>query len=524
MKKHRLNSYSSGILFAFILIICFSVGNQIFAQTSDYSDLSDFSDLSDDVLFGSSDISGDDDFFGDDSVVAIEETQSGLFSDEVNRGEIFETGSIKIGGTFTTSIDIKASLYSDDKKEGEENAKSFGERLSDSTLTPKAEALLYVDARPTKILRMYTKFGLAYPFKSSALSSANTIRLGGTSSGTESGSGSSESFFTNVSTDVTDYLVLKELFTDFSAADRAFFRFGKHTVTWGTGYFFSPVSDMINTSMIDPEDTDNQVDGSLNLRTQITFPGTQNCLWFYIIPSTDFLASGSTESYLKKTAFAAKADLVFGSWELGVGGYYRHEDSPKAMLTASGSLFSQITVFAEGVWQYGTQSEWTKDKSYGNKTSIFFATAGASYYWKTPQITLAAQYYYDGFNSDGFDFISAAQNGNYSDITHNYFTKGHNAAAFINFGRIFGTEDVTANVFAMINFGKEELSDSFGSISSSSVSSETFFNAGTFSAMLNWTPFKNFTVGIGPYLTFENWEKAPTVYAKLSATLGGGKF
>ncbi len=512
MKKHRLNPHSFGILFAFILLVCFSGGNQIFAQTSDSSDLSDFSD---DALFGGSGISGDDDFFSDDSVVAIEETQTGMFSDEVNRGEIFETGSIKIGGTFTTSIDIKAPLYSD-------NDKTFGERLAASTLEPKAEALIYLDARPTKILRMYTKFGLAYPFKSSALSQANTIRLGG--SGSAGGSGGSESFFTNVSTDVTDYLVLKELFTDFSAADRAFFRFGKHTVTWGTGYFFSPVSDMINTSMIDPEDTDNQVDGSLNLRTQVTFPGTQNCLWFYIIPSTDFLTSGSTESYLKKTAFALKADLVFGSWEIGAGGYYRHEDSPKAMLTASGSLFSQITVFAEGVWQYGTQSEWSADKSYKNKTSVFFATAGASYYWKTPQIILAAQYYYDGFNSDGFDFMSAAQNGNYSDITHNYFTKGHNAAALINFGRIFGTEDVTANIFAMINFGKEELSDSFGSISSSSVSSSAFLNAGTFSAMLNWTPFKNFTVGIGPYLTFENWEKAPTVYAKLSATLGGGKF
>lgn len=457
-----------------------------------------FAQSSDDDLFS------DDSLFGDDAIVEIEETQTGTFSDDLNRGVLFEAGSVKVGGAFTTSIGINAPLYADD-------GKSFGERLGETTLAPRAEATLFVDARPTNVLRMYTKFGLAYPFKSLASSSANTIRIGAPPM---------EQFFTSVSTNITDYFALKELFTDFSAADRVFFRFGKHTVSWGTGYFFSPVSDMINTSMIDPENTENQVDGSLNLRTQITFPNTQNCLWLYLIPSTDFLNAGSAETYLKKTALAAKVDLVFGGWEIGAGGYFRYEDSPKAMLTASGSLFGKVGVFAEAVYQYGTQSEWAKDKSYGGKTSVFFATLGASYAWQTPQITIAAQYYYDGFNSDGFDFAVAAQAR--SDLTHNFLTKGHNVAAVINFARVFGTTDVSASIFAMANFGKEALPDLMKSAVSSSAA--TFFNAGTFSATLSWTPFRNFALGFGPYITFENWEKAPAVSAQLSATLGGGRF
>ena len=79
---------------------------------------------------------------------------------------------------------------------------------------------------------------------------------------------------------------------------------------------------MINTSSIDPENTSAQVDGSLNLRTQIVLPNTQNCLWFYVIPSTDFKPETTADTYLRDTALAAKADLVFGNWEFGIGGFY----------------------------------------------------------------------------------------------------------------------------------------------------------------------------------------------------------
>ncbi len=427
-------------------------------------------------------------FFDNDGIDEMTLTEDSR-TDEINHGTLFENGSIKLGGTFETSLSSLTTLWADDDE-------NFENHLKDTTLTPKVNAFLSVDARPTQTLRMYTKFGLAYPFKSSASAQTNASEFFGTTY-----------YSTQVS--VLDYLKVKELFTDFSIKERAFFRFGLHTVTWGTGYFFSPVSDMINTSSIDPEDVDEQVDGSLNLRTQIVFPGNQNCLWFYLIPSTDFNSSYSAQTYLRDTALASKLDFVFGGWELGLGGFYKYQNAPKAMFTASGSL-KNLSIFAEAVYQYGARSEWENSKDdWKNKTNIFQATLGVSRYWKTPSITVASQYYYDG---------------NDKDELHQYLTQGHNIAFLANFGRIFGTTDVTASLFGMINFGKEELSATYKSIFEAYGISTSFLSSATFSAMLNYSPIDELTLSAGPYITMETLDSKPTVSLKLTATLGGGKF
>lgn len=133
-----------------------------------------------------------DELFMDDGIDEMV-TTSDARTDEVNHGALFETGSIKIGGTFDTSISTLTTLWADDEM-------NFGEHVNDTTLTPKLSAFLTLDARPTQTLRMYTKFGLAYPFKSSI--SLNPL------------SSQAASF--------SDYLKVKELFTDFSVADRVF--------------------------------------------------------------------------------------------------------------------------------------------------------------------------------------------------------------------------------------------------------------------------------------------------------------
>ena len=481
-----------------IIFLTFSL-SVLFAQT-------------DDELFG-----GDDDFFTDDGIEVVEEVSA---KSDLSKGTLFETGSIKIGGNFSTSLTTMTTLYSDNSDNSgasgvqiasgvtstagastssatSANAESsatpsFKDNLYNTKLTPTASAYILVDARPSQTLRMYTKFGIAYPYTVSA-----TTRLGDyTTYGP-----------TSATTSITDWFTLKELFTDFSIPDRAFFRFGLHTVTWGCGYFFSPVSDLINTSSINPEDTDAQVDGSLNLRTQITFPGSQNCLWFYVIPSTDFINQASAESYLRDTALAGKYELVLGGWEFGLGGFWKYQNAPKAMVTASGSL-KNISIFGEFVYRYGADSEWTASSDWADKTNIIQATVGLSRYWKTPLITFAAQYYYDS---------------NDKDMAHQYFTYGHNLAAILNFGRIFGKTDFTANLFAMVNFGKEEMPALLKSYLSS-YGFSSYLNSMTLSAMFNYSPISELKLGLGPYLTWESLENKPVVSLKLTATLGGGKF
>ena len=470
-------------------------GAILFAQSDD-----DLFGGSDDDLFGGSDdfisVDSDDDLFGDDDLFSddgIDEVTEVAAKSDLSKGLLFENGSIKIGGNFATKIGTNTILYADDDK-------SFGDNIKDTKITPDVGAYITVDARPNQDLRMYSKFGFRYPFSSKASYTDSPLNIQG-----KDFSGS------NIyKVDITDWIYLKELFTDFSIADRAFFRFGLHTVTWGAGYFFSPVSDIINTSSIYPEDVDAQVDGCFNLRTQITFPNSQNCLWLYVLPAFD---------YAKNTAFAGKFDLVLGGWELGFGGYYKYKAAPKVTFTATGAI-RKISLFGEAVGQFGSDREWNEDS---DKTFIFRATTGFMYNWKTPSITLIGQYYYDGNNFSMETMNDMAYLMKNPLYIKEDLTKGHNIALALNFGRIFGTTDLTATVFGMVNFGKEDLPDMITSMLAEYVAA-SFINAGTFSAMLNYSPVKTITMGIGPYITFADWDNAPVVSLKLSFTLGGGKF
>ena len=442
---------------------------------------------SDDDLFG--DDLFDDNLFDDAGIVDVPDVTA---KSDLSKGVIFENGSVKVGGSLDASVSTNTVLYSPDNK-------SLGDNIYATKLTPKLSALLSVDARPSETLRIYTKFGFAYPFNEKV----TTILQRTPGTGTVTGASSS----------ITEWFKLKELFTDFSIKDTAFFRFGIHTVTWGAGYFFSPVSDMINTSSIDPEHPEKQVDGALNLRTQIVIPNSQNCLWFYVIPSTNF-QNQTAESYARETALAGKADILIGNWEFGIGAFYKYQNAPKAMLTATGSL-KKISFFGEFVYSYGAASEWTAKKDdWSDKTSIIQATLGFSYYWKEPMITLAAQYYY---------------NGNDKDMPFNYAIAGHNIAAMASFGKVFGTKNVTASIFAMANFGRKDLSAAYRTVLLGMGTTNEQIDAMTgtsltVNGMLYYSPITQLKVGMGPVLTFKTFEQNPTVSLKLSATLGGGKF
>ena len=428
---------------------------------------------SDDDLFGGS----DDDLFADESIVEVNDVSA---KTDLSKCVIFDTGAIKVGGSLTAGITTNTVLYSPENK-------TLGENIYNSTLKPDLSAFLSVDARPTETLRIYTKFGFAYPFEDKVVSNGSSFTI-------------------------ADWFKLKELFTDFSMKDTAFFRFGIHTVTWGTGYFFSPVSDMINTSSIDPENPEKQVDGALNLRTQIVFPHSQNCIWLYVIPSTNF-QNQTAESYMRETAVAGKVDLVLGGWEFGLGGYYKYQNAPKAMLTASGSL-KKINLFGEFVYSYGSTQEWGINPEWDNKTNIIQATAGFSYYWKDPMINFAAQYYY---------------NGNIKDVPYKYIISGHNIAANLSFGKLFNNKDFTANIFAMANFGRVEMtSGEIAQYRSYGVTDDQLKlmtgTSLTATAMLYYSPIKELKFGLGPSVTFKDFNNNRTISLKLSGTFGGGKF
>ena len=142
---------------------------------------------SDDDLFGGS----DDDLFGDDSIVEVPDVSA---KNDLSKGVIFDSGSIKVGGSLSAGLTTNTILYSPDEDD-------LGENIKNTKLSPESSSFLTVDARPTETLRIYTKFGLAYPFETKA---DTTYKIDMANQQPE------------FSTSITDWLKLKELFTDFS--------------------------------------------------------------------------------------------------------------------------------------------------------------------------------------------------------------------------------------------------------------------------------------------------------------------
>ena len=441
---------------------------------------------SDDELFG-----GDDDLFFED-IIQVSQDEEPVT--DLSQGILYENGSVKIGGSLSASATVSTVLY-------QENQTDFLENLKATTLMPSLGSSITIDAHPNQDLRLFSRFNIDYPFSDSVVK-------------------------------------VKEMFTDFNAGDYVSFRFGLHTVTWGTGLFYSPVSDMINTSSIDPEHRDEQVDGSLNLRTLINIPHTMNNLWFYVIPD-----KGTWQA--RDTALALKGEFVFGGWELGLGTFYKYNTAPRAMITASGSI-KNWALFGEAVYQYGSDREWIEKQSFKDKKSVFKATAGFMRSWENPNIMLVAQYYYDGNDFDATEFSDLSFYLSNMSFISEYATKGHNLAITLGFSKLFGCKDLSLSLLGITNFTKPGLIDlddpknkmmvtmagaSMGEQGKDFVDGlNTAVNQlknsprTIISATLNYAFNDNASMGFGPYITLSDWKKPPVVSLKINFTLGGGKF
>lgn len=310
---------------------------------------------------------------------------------------LLESEKLKIGGRLDSGLTLNyrwADPYS--KKE---NAKYAFTHPETAMLHTNLAAQLFFDARPTDSSKIYAKFDFGVPFEKDITGAANINKALLSSIGLPPaalvGFPASGIDIPVTASGVPNFKV-RELYTDFSAKDIAFFRFGKHAVKWGTGYFYSP-ADVLNVSRIDPQDPEAEREGAISLRTHIIIPKTQHNFWLYLLPP------GKTEEFKPEyTGGAAKAELVFGNWEIGFGGFYRYEKAPRFITTLSGSIANKVSVFAEGVFAWGSDYIYHKNDveftAYTEKKKPFFqATIGGSYTNTKSKSTVAAQYYYNGF-------------------------------------------------------------------------------------------------------------------------------
>lgn len=406
-----------------------------------------------------------------------------------NDAALLTAESVEIGGRYSFSAQSTWS-WSDPSVFFESIDSPTGDAAS-----VDLAATLFFDARPTEDFRVYGKGTMTYPFDDA----------GGTR-------------------EFNDVFTVEELFSDFALNDILFFRGGKHTINWGVGYFFSP-ADLLNLTEIDPEDPDAERVGPVSLKVQA--PIDAHNLYLY-------LTANDIEAW-DDIGVAAKAELVLGSLELGIGGLYRKDIAPSAMATASFPVWD-VDVFAEAVVRYGSDRTFVEESEtalFGveavryEETAFFSATAGMSFVYTFDEtdssVSTSAQYLFNGEgyadatviqdfrnqaivndNSSGVAALLGSGDISFSDLAN---TGKHYAAASAGWYDLFGS-DFTVQGFWLHNF-----SDVSGYVSPT----------------VTYAPFDGFDISLStPYFYGgagdEYTPAGDNLSVQLQFSLGGGSF
>lgn len=377
-----------------------------------------------------------------------------------------KSDKVRIGGNFNGSLSPTAT-WTDLWGGGSDLASP-----DNTALALSLKSTLFFDARPTEDFRVYGSVKTGWPFS--------------TISGT---------------TEVPNISVF-ELFADFSLNDAVFFRFGKSTVKWGVGYFWSP-ADVINLEQINVLDASAQREGPINFRISIPVQGTQNNFYLYTILDENDVA-------FETTALAAKAEFLLGNYEFGVGAYYRYDTAERAMITLTGPL-GDFDVFGEAMVSRGSAKNFVTgidtSSPYAIHTSTaadirdnlyFSASTGFLYSNSNTNVTAMGQYYYNGEGYADGDRTTLIADAKLAIMSATMsapaqlpsLTVGlarlisgsgrHYAALSLSKSKLF-TDDLSASVIAVAN-----LSDGSGLVKPS----------------LTWSLVDNFSLSLSPLFIF----------------------
>ncbi len=297
-----------------------------------------------------------------------------------------------------------------------------------NTLTPSLAADLFFDARPRTDFRAYGKLRIEtttqaspdFAITADALTGV-TLPDGLTAEEDEDGNivvrdESGTVLFTIEAEDLeqTDApatgappaldISVFELFSDYTWREALFFRFGRHTIKWGTGYFFSP-ADVLNLTAIDAEDPTADRLGPVSLRALYPFGLTGNA-YLYLITNA---GAGVLD-----VAVAPKVEFAVGRGEVGLGAYYQRALAPRLIALSTASI-DDVDLFAEAVVVWGSDRVFVSAANDGHEDLVLRTyevddraflqtTVGARYLheWESGvSMAVIGQYFYNGEGYDG---------------------------------------------------------------------------------------------------------------------------
>ncbi len=136
---------------------------------------------------------------------------------------------------------------------------------------------------------------------------------------------------------------LKEAFVDFNFANAVYFRAGKQVLQWGTGYFWNP-TDLINIEHKAFANLDAFREGVFGLRTDVVFARE---LRLYTFLNADGIENAT------QAAFAARAEALAGSVELGASGWFKGGRIPVFGADISAPLPWSLNMTGEASFAWG---------------------------------------------------------------------------------------------------------------------------------------------------------------------------
>lgn len=402
--------------------------------------------------------------FGDETVVEQEAPKEPLPNPVAS---LVKTEGVRIGGSFSGSL--ATALTWNNLWDGSSGILDPETRVLSAALG----STIFFDARPGEDFRVYGSAKTSWPF------------------------------YRSVGSIEVPSIDIFELFADVALDDKVFIRFGKSTVKWGVGYFWSP-ADVINLEPINIFDAEAQREGPISLRIHIPQLGSQNNFYMYAIldkSNVDF----------ETTALAAKAEFLLGAYEIGIGGYYRYDTAERGMLTLTGPV-GPFDFFGEAMISRGTAKTFVESIKTSADWDIGYAAAsdlrdnlylsaslGALYSDSGNNFSALFQYFYNGEGYQDADRDSLAASGKAALANALFFGDAddlssigsalaqvilgsgrHYAAANLSKGEVFW-EDLSVSILALAN-----LSDLSGIIKPSAT----------------WSVSDNFSITASPTFVF----------------------
>jgi hypothetical protein len=136
---------------------------------------------------------------------------------------------------------------------------------------------------------------------------------------------------------------LKEVFVDFNIANTVYFRAGKQVLQWGTGFFWNP-TDLINIEHKSFVNLGALLEGVFGLRSDVVFSRAFHLYTFLNV---------NNAANLYDVAFAARAEFLAGTVELGFSGWINGKQIPVFGADLSAGLPWRLNLTAEGTLSWG---------------------------------------------------------------------------------------------------------------------------------------------------------------------------